>query len=165
MSKELADLEKKYVEFHRTHPIMATDYSGRTLAAHRLDEWDRASNEAQIRAVQVEAKLALGRKLSRDGVDAGAVLQALNQLGTAPADYRTLASESQSDLGTGYLGQLVEEQQQLAERFGPHYARVKAIQDQVTRVVDRSREARNKYQGAAVRDLLTALDQARRRSR
>ena len=159
LSKELSALERQYIEFQRSHPVLVTDSAGRTLAVRRLDEWDRVSNEALIRSVQVRAQLELGRKLSKEGVDAGAILQVLNQLSNAPSDFTSLSGEGPSDLASGYLGKLIEEQQQLAEKFGPEYARVKAIQDQILRVVQRSREARAKYQGLAVRDLMTALEQ------
>jgi polysaccharide biosynthesis transport protein len=161
LSRDLSNLERSYVEFQKSHPVLVTDGSGRTLPVRRLDEWDQASSQAMIRSIQIRAQLEMGRKLSKEGVEAGAIFQALNQLSDPQSHHEIhgAGGDERSDLASGYLGKLIEEQQQLAERHGPGFSQVKAIQDQIVRTLERSREARAKYQNVAVRDLMSALEQ------
>ena len=160
LSNELDDLEKKYLKFHQNNPLLATDSGGRTLVARRLDEWDRVSSEALVRSVQLKSQLALGRQLAEQGLGATAILQSLNQLGGGASDLRSLAGGEANNVASGYLGQLVQEQQQLAEKFGPDYAKVKSLQDQITRVQQRTREARGGAEKLEVQELLAALEES-----
>jgi capsular exopolysaccharide synthesis family protein len=84
----------------------------------------------------------------------------MNQLGGDPnaglMNYCTgLAQTAPLD----YLRQLHQEQQQLTERFGPHYSKVRELQDQIQRIQLRSREGRAQFERGEVADLVASLEQ------
>jgi capsular exopolysaccharide synthesis family protein len=57
-----------------------------------------------------------------------------------------------------YVKQLSLEQQQLAERYGPHYSKVQKIQEQIARIQERVRSSRGSVEQADIKDLLKALE-------
>ena len=158
---ELETLEQEYFEFRQKNSALATDEHGRTLLNRRLDHWDRAGNEAMVREVQVKAQLALGRKLVGAGTGLWSLAYALNQVGGEPggALVAQAASISQSN-STEYVRHLSQEQQQLAERYGPQYTKVRELQEQIARVQERMRDARNRLDQAESKDLLSALEES-----
>jgi capsular exopolysaccharide synthesis family protein len=85
LGKELQSLEQKYLELKRGSPTLGVDDTGRTFVIRRLDEWDRAANEAMIRGVQLKTQLELGRKLAADGASPWAITQALDMIGGGSA--------------------------------------------------------------------------------
>ena len=155
---ELERMEVKYLEFRRDHPVMTADESGRSFVARRLEQWDRSANEAMVKAVQIQSQLELGRDLEARGTSLWAIACAMNQLGGVPADGQVSlgAAVPQSD----YLRQLAQEQQQLSERFGPQYSKVRDLQDQIDRVQDRARDAKGRLDRADARDLLGAIERS-----
>lgn len=79
LSNELADLERKYLEFQRANPDYTTT-DGRPLASQRLELWAKAANQAMARAVQLKTQLELGQRLAGEGAGLDAITNALNQL-------------------------------------------------------------------------------------
>ena len=93
LSKELQDLEASFLQLQQENSeALSSDESGRTYLARRLDQWDRAANEAMINAMHLKKQLALGRELAESGVDATTVEQAMDQLGGGIA-HRTASQE------------------------------------------------------------------------
>jgi succinoglycan biosynthesis transport protein ExoP len=158
---ELQELERKYVEFRQKNMVLTTDESGRSFLTRRLDHWDRASNEAMVREVELKAQLELGRKLVEDGSGLWAVAYALSQLGGEAGGglVAHAATVSQSN-SSEYVRHLSQEQQQLAERYGPQYAKVKELQEQITRIQERMRDSRNRIDQVETRDLLASIEQS-----
>ena len=159
LSRELEGLEKKYVEFYRDRPLLAKDDAGRSLIARRLDQWDRASNEVTVRAVQLRGQLELARRLAAEGKGMAVILQAVNQLGIVASNQPSFGPSPATDTSSAYLGHLIQDQHQLAEQYGPEYTKVKELSDQIERVQRRTREVQDRYDKDAARDLLTALEQ------
>ena len=81
LDAEIKDLERKYVEFHRDHPVLAATQDGRSLTVRRLDQLDSARNEAMLKEVRLKSQLDLGRKLAAEGKGLWAVAAALKTLG------------------------------------------------------------------------------------
>lgn len=86
LSEELKGFEQEYLGFRQENPAYAADEDGRSFVARRLDQWDQASNQAMIRALQLKSQLELGQKLAGEGVGAAAISSALNQLGGLGGD-------------------------------------------------------------------------------
>src|SRR5512135_578048 len=80
-SRELGGLEAKYQELRRKTPALISGEERRSFLANRLASWDRAANEALVKAVQLKAQLELGRQLTREGTELWAVAHAIGQLG------------------------------------------------------------------------------------
>ena len=152
-SRELGELEAKYLELRRKTPALITGEQRHSFLANRLASWDKAANEAMVKAVQLKAQLELGRQLTREGTELWAVAHAIGQMAG-------LASgPSQSD-AADVIRQLTQEQQQLAERFGPQYSKVRELQAQIDRVRGRARGARSRLEGDEVCDLVRAIEQS-----
>lgn len=77
LSKELKDLEERYIELRRKSPIASPDESGRSAATRRVEQWERAANSAAIKAVELKAQLDLGRGMAREGTELWAIAHAL----------------------------------------------------------------------------------------
>ena len=156
LDKELRDLEEKYRELRSNNPSPISGVEGRSFLASRLARWDQAANEAMIKSVQIKSQLDLGHKLAGKGTELWAVAHAISQLG---GDSASLASITTSSGGVDeYSRRLMQEQQQLAERFGPNYTKVRELQAQIDRVRQGARGA-SSLGGGGVRDLLSALEQ------
>jgi capsular exopolysaccharide synthesis family protein len=161
LKKEIEGLERGYLEFRQTHPISTTDESGRSFMSRRVDQWDRLSNDAMVREVQLKSQLELGRELARDGAGFWAILHAMNKLGGDPGDgLLARASDPFFSGPSDYVRQLSREQQELAERYGPQYSKVQELQNQITRIQERMRESRNRLDQSETRDLLGALEKS-----
>ncbi len=102
LGNDLGELEKKYLEIKREDLIPGLDEAGLSLQARRLEQWDHAANEVMVKAVQLRAQLALGRKLAAEGADPSALAGAMSQLGGGVA-------LSQTGGGAGTRERLVEE--------------------------------------------------------
>ena len=85
LSQEVGELEAKYLELRRKTPALTTATGRRSFLADRLANWDRAANEAMVKAVQLKSQLELGRQLTREGTELWAVAHAISQLGGIPA--------------------------------------------------------------------------------
>ena len=83
LSKELKELEHKYLEFRKEHPGLTGSIEGRSFLARRLDQWDQAAGSALARALQLRTQVELARKLSKEGVASSVINAALNQLAGA----------------------------------------------------------------------------------
>ena len=133
LSQELQDLEGKYLELRRKTPSPIAGEQGRAFLASRLARWDQAANEAMIKSVQLKRQLELGRKLAGEGTELWAVAHAISQLGGDTSSLTAILSSSQ-DGAADYIRQLAQEHQQLNERFGPNYAKVRELKAQIERV-------------------------------
>ena len=133
LSQELQDLEGKYLELRRKTPSPIAGGEGRAFLASRLARWDQAANEAMIKSVQLKRQLELGRKLAGEGTELWAVAHAVSQLGGDTSSLTAILSSSQ-DGAAEYIRQLAQEHQQLNERFGPNYAKVRELKAQIERV-------------------------------
>ena len=159
LSQELQDLEGKYLELRRKTPSPIAGVEGRAFLASRLARWDQAANEAMIKSVQLKRQLELGRKLAGEGTELWAVAHAISQLGGDTNSLTAILSSSQ-DGAADYIRQLAQEHQQLNERFGPNYAKVRELKAQIERVRQSVRGARSHMEVGEVRDLLSALEQS-----
>src|SRR5512135_1825966 len=160
-SRELGELEAKYLELRRKNPALITGEQRHSFLADRLASWDRAANEAMVKAVQLKAQLELGRQLTREGTELWAVAHALSQLGGDTSNLMAGLASGPSQSGAAeYVRQLTQEQQQLAERFGPQYSKVRELQAQIDRIRGRARGARSRLEGDEVRDLVRAIEQS-----
>ena len=159
LSQELQDLEGKYLELRRKTPSPIAGVEGRAFLASRLARWDQAANEAMIKSVQLKRQLELGRKLAGEGTELWAVAHAISQLGGDTSSLTAILSSSQ-DGAADYIRQLAQEHQQLNERFGPNYAKVRELKAQIERVRQSVRGARSHMEVGEVRDLLSALEQS-----
>ena len=158
---EMEDLEKKYFEFRRKNPVLTTDETGRSFIFRRLEHWDRAANEATIRKIQLKAQLNLGRKLVKDGTGLWAVAHAMSLLGgESGGGMLAQAVGNNQGIQSDYVRQLSQEQQQLAERFGPRYSKVRELQDQIGRVQESVRESRSRLDQVDSRDLLGSIEES-----
>ncbi|MFO0953583.1 MAG: polysaccharide biosynthesis tyrosine autokinase [Isosphaeraceae bacterium] len=81
LGTEIKELEAKYLDFHRTHPVLAATEDGRSLSLRRLDQLDSAQNDAMIRQVRLKTQLELGRKLAADGKGLWSIASALKMIG------------------------------------------------------------------------------------
>jgi polysaccharide biosynthesis transport protein len=161
LSRELGELEAKYLELRRKTPALITGEERRSFLADRLASWDRAANEAMVKAVQLKAQLELGRRLACEGTELWAVAHAISQLGGDTSSLMAaLASGTAQSGATDYIRQLTQQQQQLAEQFGPEYAKVRELQAQIDRIRGRARGARSRLEGDDVRDLVRAIEQS-----
>lgn len=161
LSRELGELEAKYLELRRKNPALITGEQRHSFLADRLASWDKAANEAMVKAVQLKAQLELGRQLTRDGTELWAVAHAISQLGGDTGNLMAGLTSGPSQAGAAdYIRQLTQEQQQLAERFGPQYSKVRELQAQIDRIRGRARGARSRLEGDEVRDLVRAIEQS-----
>lgn len=161
VGRQLEEEEKRYLEFRQHNPIPLADEKGRPFVTSRFERWDRATNEAMIREAQLKAQLELGRKLSKEGTGLWAIVYAMNQVGGDPNNALLTYSTNVSQItSSDYARQLSQEQQALADRYGPQYAKVQEIQEQLTRIQERARASRSRYEQAEVTDLLTSLEQS-----
>src|SRR5512135_325452 len=160
-SRELGELEAKYLELRRKTPALITGGEHRSFLADRLASWDKAANEAMVKAVQLKAQLELGRQLTREGTELWAVAHAIHELGGDTSNLMAgLASGASQSGSADLIRQLTQEQQQLAERFGPQYSKVRELQAQIDRIRGRVRGARSRLEGDEVRDLVRAIEQS-----
>ena len=81
LSRDLASLERQYLEYRQKNPAYSADEKGRSFIVRRLDQWDQAMNQVLSRSLQLKSQLELGRKLAGEGLDQDAITNALNQLG------------------------------------------------------------------------------------
>jgi len=160
LKTEIATAEDEYLQFRQANPLLSTDETGRPFAARRLDLWDRSANDAMLKEVQLRSQLALGRELQGRGAGLWAVAHAMNQVGgDANGLLGNVAGAAQLH-ATDYVRQLSQHQQELSERYGPQYAKVREIQDQIGRIQERQRDSRNRVDGFETRDLLGAIEQS-----
>ncbi len=158
LNRELKDLERKYFEFRQNAPQLTGDGAGRSVVHHRIDEWDKASREVMVKAVQLKAQLELGRKLSSDGVGLWSIAYALDHVagggGGLGAKTQGLGPAAPSE----YLRMLANEQQKLAETLGPQSTKVKEIQEQIASVQAASRQTRGRLEETEIHDLLASIE-------
>jgi capsular exopolysaccharide synthesis family protein len=161
LNTELRELERKYLEFRQNAPYLTPDSTGRPIINRRLDEWDRASNEAMVKAIQLQAQLELGQRLAREGVGLWAIANAMDQIGDKAST--NLIARTQSiapPAPLDYLRQLSQEQQQLTVRYGPQNTKVREIQEQISQVQEHARSVRSRLERAEVRDLLESTERS-----
>jgi capsular exopolysaccharide synthesis family protein len=161
LKAELEKLQEEYLAFHRENPSLITDETGRAFVVRRLEQWDHAASEAHIRMVQLKMQLTLGQKLVRGGTGLWAMGYALSQFG-GESNGAMLAQEAGSGqaLQTDYIRQLLQQQQQLAERYGPQFSKVRELQDQVVRIQERMRDTRSRIDSVESAELLGAIEES-----
>jgi succinoglycan biosynthesis transport protein ExoP len=161
LSQELKDMEAKYLEYRRKAPYVVGDESGRSLMAQRLERSSLALKETEDNCRRLKFQLRLGQKLAHEGMEMWAVAHAINQLGGDSTSLNSAINGGMAFSGTSdYVRQLISEQQQLAERFGPDNTKAQAIHEQVTRIQERTRDARGRLGQAEVKDLLTSISES-----
>jgi succinoglycan biosynthesis transport protein ExoP len=160
LGRELKGLEDKYLELRQKGTGLALDESGRPFALKRLEQWDHAANAANIKSIEIKAQLGLGRTLANQGTELWAIAHALGQVGGDPSSLNAALNSGGSLNGTAdYIRQLTQEQQSLSERFGPQFAKVRELQDQISRAQERNRSARGRLERGEVKDLLNSIEQ------
>ena len=158
LSKELKELEDQYLEFRRTNSNVIVGQEGHSFWASRLSRWDQAANEAMVKAVQLKTQLEVGRKLAGDGAELWAIAHAITQVGGDPNSLMALVTADSSQNGEALLiRQLFIEQQQLIERHGPDYAKVKELKLQIERIRERGRGARSHLEAGELKDMLASI--------
>ena len=161
LSQELGEMEAKYLELRRKTPALVTGENRRSFMANRLSSWDQAANEAMVKAVRLKAQLELGRQLAREGTELWAVAHAISQLGGDTSNLTAVLTSGMSQFGAAdVIRQLTQEQQLLAERFGPQYLKVRELQAQIDRIRGRTRGAHSRLEGDEVRDLVRSIEQS-----
>ena len=168
LGKELKELEDQYLEFRRTNAnvIVGQGPEGRTFWASRLSRWDQAANEAMVKAVQLKSQLEVGRKLAGDGAELWAIAHAITQVGGDTNSLMALVTAGSSQNGEADLiRQLAMEQQQLVERHGPEYAKVKELKLEIERIRERGRAPAATWRRASSRTCSRPLKGASSRSR
>ncbi|WP_406693546.1 polysaccharide biosynthesis tyrosine autokinase [Singulisphaera sp. Ch08] len=158
LNNELKDLEQKYKEFRLENPLLTSDGTGRPLIARRIDEWNRATTESMVRAVQLKEQLELGRKLAQDGVGLGSITYAMDQLAGSGSSLGGRNPSFNAAAPSDYVRQLNQEQQRLTDRHGPQNTKVKEIQEQITSVLEQSRSSRNRIDQVEIRELLDSIE-------
>ena len=83
LSKEVKELEQKYLEFRKQNPALTGSSEGRSFFSRRLEQWDQASSLALSRSLELKTQMELARKLSKEGVESRIISTALNQLSGA----------------------------------------------------------------------------------
>jgi polysaccharide biosynthesis transport protein len=161
LSHELKDMEAKYLEYRRKAPYVVGDESGRSLMAQRLERSSLALKETEDNRRRLKFQLKLGETLAHEGMEMWAVAHAINQLGGDSTSLNSAINGGMAFSGTSdYVRQLISEQQQLAERFGPDNTKAQAIHEQVTRIQERTRDARGRLGQVEVKDLLTSIKES-----
>jgi capsular exopolysaccharide synthesis family protein len=161
LSDELKELEAKYLEYRRKSPYVVGDESGRSLMAQRLERSSLSLKETEENYRRLKFQLTLGTKLAHEGMEMWAVAHAINQLGGDSTSLNSAINSGMAFSGTSdYVRQLISEQQQLAERFGPENTKAQAIHEQVTRIQERTRDARGRLGQAEVKDLLASISES-----
>ncbi len=161
LGKDLTDLEKKYSEMREKSAVPLSDSAGNSYLTRRLERWDQALVESMIKANVLKAQLELGKELASKGTELWAIAHAVTQLGgDASSLTATMASRTTYNGAIDYVRQLEQEQNQLAERHGPQISKVQELQDQITRVKQRTRNARARMEESEVKDLLDSLSQS-----
>ena len=159
LMRELKDLERKYLEFRQSAPQLTGDGAGRTVVHRRIDEWDKASRDIMVKAVQLKTQLELGKKLASEGVSLASIAYALDHVAGGA---NGLAAKTAQGLGpvqpSEYLRLLMNEQQRLSESLGPQSTKVKEIQEQVAAIQAASKQTRSKLEETEVHDLLTSIE-------
>ena len=158
LGKELKELEDQYLEFRRTNSNVIVGQEGHSFWASRLLRWDQAANEAMVKAVQLKTQLEVGRKLAGDGAELWAIAHAITQVGGDQNSLMALVTAGSSQNGeSDVIRQLAIEQQQLVERHGPDYAKVKELKLQIDRIRERGRSARSHLEAGELKDMLASL--------
>jgi capsular exopolysaccharide synthesis family protein len=162
LTLDIDKLQREYLKFQQENEILTADESGRSFIDRRLDQWDRASGEAMIKATRLRFQLDLVRKLDNDGVGLMATVYAMQQLGDDFNSLASFASSSASTLGisSDFLRQLVQQQQQLAEKYGPQYSKVKELQEQIDRVRESSGATRSRLDKTEIDGMIKASEQS-----
>ena len=158
LGRELEGLEKKYAEFLQSSPIAIDDESGQTLALSRMGELVREAGEARVKALRLKSQLDLGRKLAQEGAEMWAISYAMNQLSKEPNNGQIpIESDATRSLASDYLRQVIKEQQELAQQFGPGYSKVKELQEQIEQVQERTRASTGHKDQDGSRQLLASV--------
>ena len=111
-----------------------------------------------VKAVQLKTQLEVGRKLAGDGAELWAIAHAITQVGGDPNSLMALVTAGSSQNGEADLiRQLFIEQQQLVERHGPDYAKVKELKLQIERIRERGRSARSHLEAGELKDMLASI--------
>jgi capsular exopolysaccharide synthesis family protein len=161
LSRELQKRDAEYLEFRRKTSVLASNEMGRTFIAQRLEQADRAQAAARERSLNLSMQLELGKKLAAQGTALWAIAHAVSQLGGDSNSLIANLSTSTTQFGaTDYVRHLIEEQQQLTERYGVDNARAKELQAQISRIQERSRNSRNELEHVEVGDLLGSIEQS-----
>ncbi|WP_158633504.1 polysaccharide biosynthesis tyrosine autokinase [Tautonia sociabilis] len=162
ISKELVDLEQKYLEIRKKNTVLATDQSGRSFITRRVDGWDSVINQTLVRAVELRTQLELGKSLREKGVGLAGIAYALGQFRGDPGESLAISSSAgrSQALASDYVRQLINEQQRLADRFGADYSRVRDIEEQIARVQQVAADSRRSVESVEVDDLILSIEQA-----
>ena len=114
-----------------------------------------------MKSILLEGQLTLGKKLAKGGTELWAIAHAISQLGgDASSLTATVSARTTYNGAADYVRQLEQEQQQLAEKYGPQFSKVQELQGQITRIKDRTRTARSRMEDSETHDLLGAIEQS-----
>ena len=113
LSKELKELEHKYLEFRKQNPALTGSSEGRSFASRRLEQWDQAASLALARALQLRTQMELARRLSREGVGTSVINAALNQLGGAGGAALAITPDAVATRGELPAREIIEDERKL----------------------------------------------------
>jgi polysaccharide biosynthesis transport protein len=162
LGRQVGRLEAEYLEFQQSHPQLlelVNDGGGRPILASRLQELERAANEASLKVLKLKSQLDLGRKLAEQGTELWSLAFAIAQLGgdpgaalVAPSPGAALASSSD------YVRQLVKEEQELVARHGAGFSKARELQDQIREAEQLANDSAAFLDRGKVRQLLASIE-------
>ena len=158
LNTELQELERQYLEFR----LRERRPDHRRLGPAAREPADRRVgppiNDVQVRAIELKAKIELGRKLAADGVGLWPLALAMDQLGDRTGGVLRRAPRPRlPGASSDYLRQLSQEQQQLAEQYGPQATKVRELEERIGQVQEHTRSTRNRLDRQEIGDLLDSL--------
>jgi len=156
--RDLKDLDKKYLEFRQSAPQLTGEGSGRSVVHHRIDEWDKASRDIMVKAVQLKTQLQLGKKLAAEGLGLSSIAYALEHIPGGASTHTGKAQALGPAQPSDYLRMLTNEQQKLSETLGPQSTKVKEIQEQIIALQASSKQTRGRLEEAEIQELLTSIE-------
>jgi capsular exopolysaccharide synthesis family protein len=159
LGRDIEALQGEYLKLYEGEQGFTVDESGRSFVSRRLEQWDREANDAMVKAIRLRSQLRLVRTLSDQGAGLFAVTQAVEHLGAGPVGLAAGAGSAQG-LSSDYLRQLIQQQQELTEKYGPEYAKVRDLQSQIERVQRSARDTRGRLERAEVGELAGALEES-----
>jgi len=144
LSEDLKELEHKYLEFRKTHRVLAAGDDGRPLDTRKLEVWDTASSSIAVRETHLKVQLEMGRKMVADGMGMWGVANALRLIGEGQAGGGGVPEASSTQDATSF------------ERLSSQLAETELKRQMMERMLDRLREyAQNGKQDVSDDDAAT----------
>jgi len=162
LGRQVERLEAEYLEFQRSNPHLLeslVDGASPSALGSRVQELQRAANDATLKAVKLKSQLDLGRKLAAQGTELWSLAFAIAQLGgdpsaalVAPSPGAAMASSSD------YVRQLIKEQQALVAEFGVNNSKARDLQNQILEAEQQAHDSAAHLDQGKIRQLLASIE-------